>query len=441
MAEAISGPLTWPSATVIVLNWNGAAYLPACLRALQALDYPDCRLLVVDNASTDGSVRLLQEQFGGIDLLCNPTNQGFAAGNNSALRQVETELAVLVNPDVVVPPFWLKELVKPMIEDARVGVTGGKLVYPDGALQFAGGEIHPPQAYPAHFGLGERDAGQHDTLRDVTYVVGAAMALRCSMLEQTGLLDEGYFLYYEDADFCVRARRAGYRVVYAPRAAAMHVESSATDRRSDFYWRQMFASRWRFLLKHVAAAALLGETVPAEEEWVRALEPQQRAAAAHAYYQTLRRLPEIWQARVRDGMAPPGTEEADAVARGLHRLRALAWQPAGEHATQLAARAVVEEQPFRSRFPILGRLIAGFRERWANVATRWYVRPMLAQQNQFNQELAVRLQEQLARLHAQEQAQAEQMEELAGLSMQLREMERQLHEMEAGLAGARQDNP
>ncbi len=430
----------WPPVTVIVLNWNGSAYLPDCLRALQALDYPDYRLLVVDNASTDGSVALLQREFGEVELLCNPDNRGFAAGNNSGLRSMKTEFAVLVNPDVVVPTGWLKALLQPMIADERIGIAGGKLRYPDGSLQFAGGEIHPPQAFPSHAGLAERDAGQYDELRDVTYVVGAGMALRAAMLEQIGLLDEGYFLYYEDADLCVRARRAGFRVVYVPQAAAVHLESSATDRRSDFYWRQMFTSRWRFLLKHETAATLLNETLPAEEAWVQSLAPQQRAAAAYAYYQTLRRLPDIWPARVRHGLDAPAAEQQETIERGLVRLRALAWQPAKSNAEQLAGRATVEEQPFRSRLWLIGGLIAWFRERWADVATRWYVRPMLAQQNEFNRQLVARLQEQLARLQAQEQAQAEQIAELAELRAQLQEAERRLQELEARHAG-RQGSP
>lgn len=433
-------PDTWPPVTVIVLNWNGSPYLPDCLRALQALDYPDYRLLVVDNASTDGSVALLQKEFGEVPLLCNARNEGFAAGNNSGLRQVESEFAVLVNPDVIAPPFWLQALLQPMIDDERIGVAGGKLTYPDGTIQFAGGEIHPPQAFPGHAGLREKDAGQYNALRDVTYVVGAGMTLRMSMLDQIGLLDEGYFLYYEDADLCVRARRAGYRVVYAPQAAAVHVESSTTDRRSDFYWQQMFTSRWRFLLKHEAAAVLHAETLPAEEAWVETLTSQQRAAAAFAYYQTLQQLPEILDARVRDSAPALSPEEAAAIAGGLRRLRALAWRPVQSHAGQLAARAVVTEQPFRSRVPLFGRLIARFREGWANVATRWYVRPMLAQQNQFNQELVTRLQEQIARLQAQEQAQAEQVEEVAELRAQLQEAERRLRRLEAQLA-ARRDEP
>lgn len=433
-------PAAWPSVTVIVLNWNGVAYLRDCLGALRALDYPDYRLLVVDNASTDGSVALLQQEFGEAPLLCNERNQGFAAGNNSALRQVETAFAVLVNPDVVVPPYWLKALLQPMLDDERVGVAGGKLAYPDGTLQFAGGEIHPPQAFPSHAGLREQDAGQHDTLRDVTYVVGAGMALRTGMLRQVGLLDEGYFLYYEDADLCVRAKRAGYRVVYVPQAAAVHVESSTTDRRSDFYWQQMFASRWRFLLKHETAGMLLGETLPAEEAWVQTLASQQRAAAAYAYYQTLQRFPEILQTRVRDGMPALEPEQAAAIVAGLHRLRSLAWRPTVQHVEQLAGRATLAEQPFRSHIPLVGRLVAWLRERWADVATRWYVRPMLAQQNQFNQELIGRLQEQIARLQAQEQAQAEQLEELAELQAQLQETERRLHEVEARLLAQRENS-
>src|SRR5690606_18630951 len=97
----------------------------------------------------------------------------------------------------------------------------------------------------------------------------------------------------------------------------------------------------RYLLKHMEAAMLLGETLPAEEEWVQSLALQQRAAAAHAYHQTLRQLSDIWQDRVRDGMTSPTPEEAGAIAGGLRRLRALAWQPSFSQAEALARRATI----------------------------------------------------------------------------------------------------
>lgn len=431
MADVAPDSVTWPPVTIIVLNWNAARFLPGCLQALLALDYPDYRVLVVDNASTDDSIGVVQEQSPQIELICNPHNHGFAAGNNSGLRQVQTEFAVLVNPDVIVPEGWLKQLLQPLLLDESIGVAGSKLTYPDGTLQYAGGSIEGAQAFPSHAGYQEQDTGQHDRLQDVTYVVGAAMALRTTMLKQIGLLDEGFFLYYEDVDLCVRASRNGYRVVYVPEARAVHVESSTTDRRSDFYWEQMFTSRWRYLTKHLEAATLFNETIAAEEQWLQQLASQQRAAAALAYQETLRQLPEITEARVRDGMPAFLPGENEKLRGALRSLRQAAWQPTELTLDRLASNAVIEEVPFHSAVPLAGRLLAWLRERWLNIATRWYVRPMLAQQNRFNQEFAGRLQEQAARLHAQQKAQADQLAELAETAARLEEMERLLQLLEA----------
>jgi GT2 family glycosyltransferase len=436
MANVTPNLVVWPPVTIIVLNWNAARFLPGCLPALLALDYPDYRVLVVDNASTDNSVALVREQFPQVELIRNRHNHGFAAGNNSGLRQVQTEFAVLVNPDVIVPADWLKQLLRPLLVDETIGVAGCKLTYPDGTLQHAGGSIEGAQAFPSHAGYQEQDTGQHDQMQDVIYVVGAAMALRMTMLERIGALDEGYFLYYEDVDLCVRARRSGYRVVYVPEATAIHVESSATDRRSDFYWEQMFTSRWRYLSKHMESATLFNETIAAEEQWLQLLAPQQRAAAAHAYHETLRQLPEITEARARDGMLPFSTSEVEQLRSALRSLRLAAWQPTESALTQLASKAVIEEVPFRSAVPLAGRLVAWLRERWLNVATRWYVRPLLAQQNRFNQEFAGRLLEQAARLHVQHKAQADQLVELAEVAARLAEMERSLRRLEARQAKA-----
>lgn len=426
---------SFPPVTLIVLNWNAADFLPACLSSLLALDYPEYQVVVVDNGSTDGSVALIETRFPQVKLCRVETNQGFAAGNNAALRRYQNKFAVLVNPDVVVNAGWLRHLIAPLLQDERIAIAGCKLYYPDGeTLQHAGGYLSRPQAFPGHFGLREVDEGQYDEVRDVEYVIGAAMAIRRSILDEIGFLDEGYFLYYEEADFCARARRAGYRVVYVPQATAVHHESATVERQSDFYWRQMFGSRWRFLLKHLALSELLQETIPAERAWLAGLSPLHRSAAAHAYRATLKQLGDILAARARDGMDAATPAEAEAIATGLQQLRQLAWRQTPLDSGQLQAMAVVQEQPFRSRVPILGPAIAWFRDRWNGISTRWYVRPLLQQQNDFNQRLVQRLQEHNARLEAQEQAQLEIIEDAAELAEQLKEMNRLLRSIDERLA-------
>lgn len=421
---------TAPAVTLIVLNYNAQATLADCLTSLLAQDYDNFSVVVVDNASTDDSAEIAA-QFSAVTLMRQPTNYGFAAGNNVALRTLETPYAILVNPDVIADPGWLRQLMATLLSDASIGAVGCKLLYPDRAtLQHVGGQITSPQAFPQHVGGQESDRGQYTAVQDVDYVIGATLALRRAALDDVGLLDEGYFLYYEDADLCLRLRRAGWRVVVDPRATAVHVESIATDRRSDFYWQQMFTSRWRYLLKHTAVPALLHETFPAEQAWLQTLAAQPRRAAAAAYHATLRDLPTIWQTRTQHGMTAVSPADRETIVQAVAGLRAQAWQPVRQDVQALVERAVVQERPFTSPIP----LVAWLRERWSRVAAKWMVRDMVQQQNTFNQQLVGRLQEQIERLLSQEQGQAELVADTQALLSELRALNRQLSAIEARLA-------
>jgi len=405
-----------PHVSLIVLNWNGRQFLAESLPSLLELDYPDFSVLVIDNASTDDSVPFIRQHFPQVEIHCNKKNMGFAAGSNVGLRRAEADIAVLLNPDVVVSRDWLCELVYPMLDDETIGIAGCKMYYPGGRhLQHAGGYVTYPQAMPGHYGLNEEDSGQYDTLRDVDYVIGASLAIKRETLDEIGLLDEGFFLYFEDTDLCVRAKRAGYRVVYVPQATLIHVESATTNKGSDAYLRHMHTSRWRFLLKHYALEDVLQDTIPAELAWLAGRTANERRAVAGAYWTTLKKLPAIWMARARDGepLMEQVTEDQDRqIAERLQALREAAWRPTepppaaerGDQATaqpsgpprildQLKAKWHVQEQPFISHTPLIGPLIARFREAWNSVSTRWYVRLILQQQNEFNWLVVQRLQE------------------------------------------------
>lgn len=384
--------------TLIVLNWNGRPFLPACLTSLLSLDYPHYTIILVDNASDDDSVAYVRQHFPQIQLQVNPGNLGFAAGNNAALHQLTTPLAVLLNPDIIVSPNWLRHLLGPMLADEQIGVAGGKLLYPDGRLiQHAGGFVTAPQAFPGHYGLLEEDAGQYELPRQVDYVIGAAMAIRRDLLGRIGLLDEGFFLYYEDTDFCQRAQRAGYQVVYVPQATAVHLESAVTRKGSPTYLRHFHTGRWRFLLKHYDLDEVVSQTVPAEQRWLDKCDPVERWAAAHAYRQTLMRLPSIWSARQTHGGSGTTAGQRQQVAGGLVELRQRAWSATGA-LKLLQSRGQVQPQPFVSRVPVFGRLIARFRQAWNDVSARWYVDELLAQQNEWNQLVVEGLERQTAQL-------------------------------------------
>lgn len=435
-------PISSPDVALIVVNWNGRAYLEACLSSLLASRYPNFSVIVVDNASTDGSPDLVRESFPQVQLIASPHNLGYGGGANLALRACEAQLAVILNSDITVPPDWLANLVAPLAEDPTIGVAGCKMYYPDSRIiQHAGGYITEPQGWPGHYGLNEEDRGQHDVLRDTDYVIGAAMALRRDLLERIGAFDEGYFLYYEDVDICLRARRAGYRVAYIPDAWLIHHESATTVKGSASYLERFYTGRWRFILKHYALDRILDDAIPAEEAWLSLCSEAERRASTVAYNRTLERLPEICEARARDGGQAIPAEGQSALAAQFRHLAELSQQAVEtppditvrlemEHTTpesaprlqELATRSRLREQPFSSHVPLVGPLIAAFRAAWNSVSTKWYARPLIQQQSEFN-ELVV---DQLVTLTAR-------LQNYEALVSQVTDMIARLHDHEAWL--------
>jgi GT2 family glycosyltransferase len=425
--------MTEPTVAVIILNWNGRAYLEECLNALAAQTRPADTITLVDNGSSDDSVAFVRARFPGVAIQANGGNLGFAAGNNAALRRLAADVAVLLNPDVILNPGCLAALLETLASDPTIGLAGGKLWYPGGEIiQHAGGFITRPQALPGHYGIGERDAGQCDTTRDVEYLIGAAVAIRRELFDQVGLFDEGFFLFFEDVDLCARARRAGFRVVYTPAATGIHVESATAVRGSFAYLQRFHTGRWRYLLKHFPVETILDETLPAEAAWLDQLGDSERRAAALAYLATRRRLVEIGAARARDGLDPWSEERERTIEAGLRFLWARA-QRGGLSETSLArlsAAATLEERPFTSTTPIIGPLIARLRSAWNDVASRWYLRHLMTQQFEFNR-LAI---EQLARYETETREMYELVQMLEEQVVVTSEMSLRLQELEALVA-------
>ncbi len=291
-----------PPVSIIVLNWNAGNLLDRCLSALLELNYPEFTITLVDNASTDGSLQLVQERFSTVRIIRNDRNVGYSAGNNLALREIDQPFVAILNPDVFVAPDWLLTQVEAMKGDSTIGITGSKLYYPGETLiQHAGGYLTLPRALTGHYGYLEEDHGQWQAMHDVAYVIGAAFLIRRSLFEQVGLFDEGYFMYFEDVDLCYRARRGGFRVVYVPEAVGIHIESATSKKGSAAYFQRFHTSRWRFLLKNWDLESVLTETVPAEREWIGLIGSMERRALYFAFRSTIRDLPAILSRREKDG--------------------------------------------------------------------------------------------------------------------------------------------
>lgn len=217
-----------PRVTIVLLNWNDSDETLACLRSLRQLDYPSYDVVVVDNGSSDGSVRAIREQFPGATVVELGHNVGFTGGNNAGLRlalERQADYALLLNNDTDVTAGFLRLLVKASECDPAVGIAGPTIYYYDQpeVVWSAGGRIDWRLGRTGMVGLNEQDAGQFgEDPREVDFLTGCALLVKATVLQQVGLLDERFFIYYEDAEWCVRARRAGFKIVHVPQAHIWH---------------------------------------------------------------------------------------------------------------------------------------------------------------------------------------------------------------------------
>jgi GT2 family glycosyltransferase len=216
-----------PSVSAIIVNWNHGHLLPGCLDVLLAQNYPSLDVTVVDNASQDGSADWLPQRYPGVQLWALPDNRGFAAALNWGIDHTQGDLVLSLNPDVVVSPAFVAELVKAIVRDAGTGMVAPKLLQAgDPARLDSTGLFVDRRRRPYDRGQGELDQGQYDTAVDIFGACGAAALYRRSMLNDLTVdgecFDETFFAYYEDADLAWRAQWRAWRAVYAPHAVALH---------------------------------------------------------------------------------------------------------------------------------------------------------------------------------------------------------------------------
>ena len=313
--------LTDPLASVIILGWGGEPYIASCLTALCHQTYPALEIIVVDNASPDRTVEIVERDFPKVGLIRTARNLGVAGGNNVGLRAAQGEICVLINADVEVRPDWLEQLVRAMRADPTIGIAGAKLLYPDGTIQFAGGRIEGPRGYTYHLGWHEPDQGQCDTLGDTDFITGASLAITRQALEQIGYEDEKFFpIDYEDPDMSYRARAAGFRVILAPQAVAIHHESSTTGATDMGRVLPLEAGRVRFVCKHWSADRLRQEFIPAERDFLSRCTSSKRQMLQWVYLKTLRELDDLVDWRGRLGVGDRA-ESLAVLTKALTQLR------------------------------------------------------------------------------------------------------------------------
>lgn len=215
-----------PLVITVVLNTNRREDTLACLASLATSRYPNHRTIVLDNASTDGSVPAIRAAHPDVRIVCLPANLGYAGNNNVGIAEACAEGAdwvFVLNEDAVLHEGCLAELVRAGSSDSRIGVVGPLVYHYDEPerIQSAGGVLGP-QWESRHLAQNEVDRGQFTEPRDVDWVSGCGIMVRASAIEQIGALDERFFYYWEETEWCLRARLAGWRVVHAPSARLWH---------------------------------------------------------------------------------------------------------------------------------------------------------------------------------------------------------------------------
>lgn len=239
-----------PQVTVVILNWNGRHLLAGCLSALQAQTFCDFETIVVDNGSSDGSVEWLRAQHPAVHVIQNSTNLGFARANNQGIRIAKAPLIMLLNNDASLAPDCLQVLVETVAHASWAGMLACKILQQDAPELMDSAGIEVDRAGVAwNRGWGE-PAAAHTHPREVFGPSAAAAVYRRALLDQIGLLDDDFFIYYEDVDLAWRAQWAGWRCLYVPEAVAYHIHSATTGRGSPFKNFLLGRNKWRAILKN-----------------------------------------------------------------------------------------------------------------------------------------------------------------------------------------------
>lgn len=217
--------------SVVVVNFNGKRFLDDCLKSLEVQTYRDYEVIVVDNASKDGSEEHVIAHFPWARVVRNERNLGSTGGNNSGIREARGEFIVTLNNDTRVEKDFLERLLGPM-SDESVGMCGCKMIFPNGRINSTGLCISRSGAAWDR-GANEEDSGQYDRQPEIMGPCAGAALYRKKMLDEIGLFDEDFFIFMEDIDLVLRARYAGWRGVYVPEAIAHHLHGATAGVGSD----------------------------------------------------------------------------------------------------------------------------------------------------------------------------------------------------------------
>jgi GT2 family glycosyltransferase len=217
-----------PAVAIVILNWNGAADTLACLRSVEKIDYSNFMIIVIDNGSSDDSVAVIRAAFPKIEVIETGSNLGFAGGNNVGIKralELDADHVLLLNNDTEVDSGILNAFVDAARRFPRAGVFSGKIYFHDDPkrIWYAGVQWNIKEARFRQLGEGMQDDGaSYSAICETDYACGCAFFVPAKRLREIGLLDEDFFLYFEETDWSYRARKAGYPSIFVPGAILWH---------------------------------------------------------------------------------------------------------------------------------------------------------------------------------------------------------------------------
>jgi GT2 family glycosyltransferase len=239
-----------------MLNWNGKLVTLEGLTSLGHSEYPGLRILLVDNGSHDGSVEAIRTSFPQIEVLPLESNIGFARGNNIGIRHALSHGAdqiMLLNNDTTIDPQAISRMSRILQSSSEIGIVVPKILYyaKPTRIWYAGGKLSFWTGTIRHLGIREEDSGAFENRFDTDFATGCCFLTRRSVFTTVGLLDETYYMYTEDADWSLRVRRAGFRIVFEPQAKIWHkISVDSGGHLSPYKLTNKFRSNFRFFARY-----------------------------------------------------------------------------------------------------------------------------------------------------------------------------------------------
>lgn len=245
-----------PLVYIILVNYNGYKDTTECVNSLKKINYSNYKIIIVDNASFDNSVEILKKKLSDCKIIESKKNLGFAGGNNLGIKYAlgnKADYILLLNNDTLVESNFLNNMINSFNVDNRIGLVGCKIMYytQKNIIWYGGGYIDWFRFIGAHYGMKQIDKGQCNVEKEIDFMTGCCMLIKREVFEKIRLLTEDYFMYFEDVDFCVKVKDAGYKIWYNPKAIIYHkVGLSSGGEESAFSIKWCTRNRLVFMNKY-----------------------------------------------------------------------------------------------------------------------------------------------------------------------------------------------